>query len=374
MLSLAIKTLLADRGKLTIALLGVIFSLLLVNLQGGLFIGMVRKTSILVDRGSADIWVGHRGMDSPELGYDIPADWLSRFRGLPDVQRAEPYIITTSVMQLPSGDFTEVIVVGSDPAVMLGAPWAFAEGSVDDLRSPDAISVDTWDTTKLERPKLGDVLEIRGARAKIVARTNAILGFHTTPYVFCNLESARRYTGKSRDGCSYFLVQTRPGADVNAVCAQIRERVPHLDVYSAAEFSRRSQNYWVARTGLGMSFGVSTLLGLGVGLAMVAQSLYAFVLDHLTDYATLKAMGADDRQVYFVLITQALAIAVFGAVLGVTLSLTVCHAVSNPLLTIEVPWWLVALGVAFVILICLIAALLPLARIRRVDPIMVLQG
>ena len=36
---LAIRTLIYDRGKLIAALVGVIFSVVLVNVQGGLFIG-----------------------------------------------------------------------------------------------------------------------------------------------------------------------------------------------------------------------------------------------------------------------------------------------------------------------------------------------
>ena len=43
MWSLAIKTLIADRGKLLTALVGVVFSIVLVNVQGGLFFGLHRQ-------------------------------------------------------------------------------------------------------------------------------------------------------------------------------------------------------------------------------------------------------------------------------------------------------------------------------------------
>ena len=33
---------------------------MLVNVQGGLFLGLIRKVSLLVDQSDADIWVGHR--------------------------------------------------------------------------------------------------------------------------------------------------------------------------------------------------------------------------------------------------------------------------------------------------------------------------
>jgi len=47
----AIRMLISDRGKLATALIGVIFSVLLVNVQGGLFIGLIDKAGLLVDNG-----------------------------------------------------------------------------------------------------------------------------------------------------------------------------------------------------------------------------------------------------------------------------------------------------------------------------------
>ena len=66
---LAIRTLIYDRGKLLAALVGVIFSVVLVNVQGGLFIGLMSKASLLIDQGDADIWVGHRGMHNLDFAH-----------------------------------------------------------------------------------------------------------------------------------------------------------------------------------------------------------------------------------------------------------------------------------------------------------------
>ena len=130
----------------------------------------------------------------------------------------------------------------------------------------------------------------------------------------------------------------------------------------------------MSRTGIGISFGAATLLGLLVGLTMIAQSLYALALDHLTDYATLKAIGADDRQVGAVIVWQALAIAAAGSIVGVTLVLFTQRTMSSPIAPIELPLQLLVTGVVAVVGICLAATVLPALRIRRVDPALVLQG
>ena len=76
--NLAIQTLMHDRGKLLAALVGVIFSVVLVNIQGGLFIGLMSKASLLIDHSDADIWIGHKGMHNLDFAHPIPVRWILR--------------------------------------------------------------------------------------------------------------------------------------------------------------------------------------------------------------------------------------------------------------------------------------------------------
>src|SRR5947209_7998419 len=102
---LAIKAMLADRGKLLSSLLGVSFAVVLVNLQGGLLLGLIHKASLLVDYGQADIWVGHRHMNNVDMGTFIPERWVNRVRGVDGVERAEPYLVANGQATMPDGRF-----------------------------------------------------------------------------------------------------------------------------------------------------------------------------------------------------------------------------------------------------------------------------
>lgn len=364
----------SDRGKLLTGLAGVIFSLVLVNVQGGLCLGLIRKASLLVDHCQADLWVGHRMIENVDFAGDIPESWVNRLRGVPGVAQAEPYLVGKGMATLPDGGFEDVWVIGSDPATMMGSGWSFAEGSIEDLKRPDAVSFDEVDAHKLGNPKVGDWIEVNGHRAKLVAKTRGITGFVTTPYLFTTLETARRLSNTTPRYCSFFLVQAEPGVDVAQLQADVRERVPDAVVHTPEEFAKVSQDYWMQRTGIGISFGASTLLGLTVGLMMVAQSLYALALDHIGDYATLKALGADDRRVCGVILLQALTIGGVGSFVGLTIVLAIRQFWSSPLAPVEIPMVLLGGGLVLVFLICLAASLLPYLRIRRIDPAVVLQG
>jgi putative ABC transport system permease protein len=129
----------------------------------------------------------------------------------------------------------------------------------------------------------------------------------------------------------------------------------------------------MTRTGLGISFGAATLLGLLVGVVMVAQTLYAMVLDRLGEFGTLKAIGATEKQVYSLLLIQAVIMATAGSTAALVLVAGIQHFYSTPRAPIVIPWWL-ALGSCLLVLgICLMASLLPYLRIRKVDPAVVLQ-
>ena len=373
MWSFAIKTLFADRGKLTTALVGVTFSVVLMNIQGGLFLGLIKKASLLVDHGNADIWVGHKNMHNVDFSRDVPRRWVYRIRGIPGVQRAEPYLVGFSEMTLPSGGFESVVVVGVDNGSLLGNAWAVVEGRADWILKSDGIIVDRSEGEKLENPRLGQLREIAGRRARIAALSDGIMGFLVAPYAFTTYNRAASYLRKSPAWSSYFLVQAAPGVDREHLCQLIRQRLPDVEAFPSEEYSRISVNFWLMRTGLGISFGTATLLGLLVGLVMVAQTLYAMVLDRLSEFATLKAMGAREGQILTVLLIQATAMSAIGSIFGLIIVWAIAAFHSKPQAPIVVPLWL-SLGSAVVVLaICLVSALLPYLRVRRVDPVMVLQ-
>jgi putative ABC transport system permease protein len=373
---LAAKMMLGDRSRLLMALGGVAFAILLANLQVGMLLGFIRKTSQLVDYCEADIWVGHRHALNVDFTSFIQERWIARVRSVDGVERADPYLLTTAEAKMRDGRFVAVIVVGCDPTSQLGNAWAMAKGSrPEDIQQPDSIIVDLQEAHKLGDCRIGDALELNGQRARIAGMTDGIVTFAAVPYAFTTLERARRYgTGQAPPGaCSYFLVKARPGTDVAALAARIQEQVPHLLVLDRSSYSQKTRAFWMVETGVGLAFGMTALLGILIGLGVVAHTMYATVNDRLAEYATLKALGADDRCVARFLVAQAMSNAVLGSVLGLLISAVVVLAISSPRATVAMPWWVSALSVAVALLVCLGAAALPYLRLRRLDPASVLR-
>jgi putative ABC transport system permease protein len=372
--TIARRMLFSDRGKLLTALIGVVFAVVLVNVQAGLFLGFISRAGLLVDHGQADIWVGHRKMHNVDFPQDIPRRWIQRLRGIPGVVRAKPYVIGWTSMTLPSGGYEDVVVVGVDRKSFLGHAWNFTHGGPEAILRTDGIMVDECEAEKLEHPEIGELRELGGVRARVVGTTRGVMGFLVAPYVFTTYDRACRYLDKSPEACSYYLIQVASSADADAVCAEIRQRVPEVDAYRRDDYGRISVNFWMTRTGLGISFGAATLLGLLVGLIMVAQTLYAMVLDRLGEFGTLKAIGARESQIFGVLFAQAVIMAVVGSLIGLAIVWCILQLFSTPRAPIVIPSFVAMGSCALVLGICLVSAWLPYQRIRNVDPMMVLQS
>jgi putative ABC transport system permease protein len=357
---------------------------------------MIQKASLLVDFGQADIWVGHRHTTNVDMGTYIPERWIHRIRGVDGVARAEPYLVMFGQASMPDGRFENVVVVGSSPASLMGNAWIMTDGGDSRaIRDPDGILVDLYDVHRLgnvEKGTLcttGTVLEINQRRAKVVGMTAGIVSFTTNPYVFTTLERARKTYGVNSgvppDQCSYFLVKARPGVSIPDLCARIKERVPELDVYDRKSYSQICVNFWLTRTGIGISFGLAALLGLLVGLAVVAQTLYASVTERIREFGTLKAIGANDSCISRFLLAQALGNALLGSMIGLLISFLISRTMSTARAPIafadtitlwgrDLPLLIPISSVVFIVVVCIVAAFVPYWRIRRIDPACVLRG
>jgi putative ABC transport system permease protein len=277
---------------------------------------------------------------------------------------------------MPDGRFENVVVVGSDPGSLMGNAWVMDNGDPRTVRRPDGVLVDVCDLDRLGNPRVGDIREINGQRARIVGMTRGIVSFTTNPYVFTTLDRARhRYaSGVPADGCSYFLVKAKPGVDPKVLSRRIRERIPNLDAFDRRTYSWMCMEFWLTRTGIGISFGLAAVLGLLVGLAVVAQTLYASVNERIKEFGTLKALGADDPCIARFLLAQAVATAFLGSLVGLCTALFIARVMSTPRAPVVLTFPVAIGSVALVVLVCLIAAWMPYWRIRRIDPASVLRN
>lgn len=138
--------------------------------------------------------------------------------------------------------------------------------------------------------------------------------------MFTSFKSAQGYATVPEDQTIFILVNADPSARVTDVRRALVANLRDVDVVTTGEFSRMTRVYWMFTTGAGVAVLLAALLGLVVGVVVVAQTIYATTMDHLREYGTLKAMGATNGYLYRVIIQQAIISAVFGYALAMVVS------------------------------------------------------
>ena len=371
---LAQRNLFHDKVRLTVTLTGIVFAVVLIVVELGLFVGFTKTTSGLIDHSNADLWIASKNVPYIEQGVAFSERKLNQVRAVPGVQDAEKYIAHWTQWKRTDGSEESVQVVGFNVDSPLGRPWNLVQGRVEDLKNPDAIIVDELYKEKLGVTRIGEVFEIRGHRARIAGFTRGIRAFTTSPYVFTTFKNAQTYNNLREDQTYYVLVKLAPGANLEQVRQSILERVTDVEVLTTPQFSRMTQVYWMFTTGAGVAVLLAAILGLVVGFVVVAQTIYATTVDHLREFGTLKAMGAPNSYVYKVIVKQAAISALIGYVLGMIVSAFVVHASQRGGAAILLPGPM-AVGMFFLTpLMCIGAAMVSINKVTRLDPAMVFKG
>ncbi len=371
---LAQRNLFHDKVRLTVTLTGIVFAVVLIVVELGLFVGFTTTTSNVIDNSAADLWVASKNVPYIEQGVPFSERKLYQVRAVPGVADAQKLITRWTQWKQPNGHQESVQIVGFNPDSGLGRPWNLVAGRVEDLKAPDAVIVDELYKPKLGVTHLGEVFEINGHRARVVGFTRGIRAFTTSPYVFTTFKRAQDYTGLGEDQTIYILVKAAPGADLAQVRREILSGVRDVEVFTNSQFSRMTQIYWMFTTGAGVAVLLAALLGLVVGFVVVAQTIYATTMDHIREFGTLKAMGAPNSYVYKVIIKQAAISAVIGYVFGMMISVFVVRASQHGGAAILLPLPMAA-GMFFLTLfMCVGAALVSINKVTRIDPAMVFRG
>lgn len=370
---LALRNLVHDRVRLVITLVGIIFAVVLINVEIGLFLGFAKTTSGLIDHSGADLWImplGTRDVDQVEPMSDRE---LYQALAVPGVQQASGLNVEFVNFKRPTGGTKSALVVGFDLATGLGGPWNIIEGDVRSLRFPDTIMIDEFYREKLGVTYLGQVVEISGHRARVVGFTRGVRSFTQSPYVFASTRTALDYARIQENQTKYVLVSLLPGADPQIVKAELAQRVPGVEVRTAAQFSRETQLYWLFTTGAGSALLLAAVMGLAVGVVIVSQTLYATTVDHLAEFGTLRAVGASNRYIYGVIIRQAVLSSLCGYTLGLLITVLIVRFVRDSGPVILLPSWMMAGTLVLTIVMCVGAALISIKKVTRLDPSMVFK-
>lgn len=380
----AIKMLVGDRVKYIGIVTGLTFASLLITQQAAIFIGVMTWTfGMITDNALPDIWVMDPKVQFVDDGKPVMNSQLYRVRGITGVEWAVPMYRGMMRVRLQSGILQECLVLGLDDATLVGGPPKMVEGEITDLKLNDAIIVNTEGAQKrlatrgphgeLIPLKVGDTLEINDHRAIVQGLCKTSRTFIIQPIIYTTFSRATTFAPYERRMMNFVLVKAKKGQNHKELCHRIRETTG-LAAYPKEEFKWLTMWYYLKNTGLPINFGLAVLMGFIIGAAIAGQTFYNFTQDNLRYFGALKAMGATNPTLLKMIVLQALVVAGIGYGLGVGAASLMGTLTKNTSLTFLMPWQLLILSAATVLIISILSAAISIVKVMRLEPAIVFKS
>ena len=374
------KMLTGDRAKYLGTVFGVAFGVLLISQQTSIFVGIISRTaSQVIDVREPDFWVMDPFTQNADDIKPLSANDLYRVRGVAGVDWAVPLYKGQARARTETGHFWQSILIGLDDHSLVGAPAKILQGSVADLRRPDAVIVDEIGYRLLfpgEPVELGRELEMNDRRAVIVGICDVSSPFFTFPVIFTRYSLAMGYVPPQRRQMSFVVGRAAPGANLPEVLADI-ERQTGLEAQTQSEFFWTVVGYYLRNTGIPVNFGITIMLGFLVGAAIAGQTFYLFTLENLKQFGALKAMGLANGRLVAMVLLQAAIVGVVGYCLGIGMTAAFFELTAdlNPNLRGLYLKPEIAYGTAAtVVVIVFLASMMSVRRVLVLEPAVVFRG
>jgi putative ABC transport system permease protein len=339
----------------------------LVGQQLSILFGLLNYMSVLVDHSGADAWITSADIRNVDAGNLISGRYIDRVVGLRAVEWVQPVLIGNGLFRTRDGSFESVRVVGVRRPRMAGGPWRFAKADERALLDVESVTVDRLDLAKLGRPALEQVTEIGERRVRVRAVSEGARGFQGT-LVFASLDKVKEIARTPPGRYSAILVRFAPGIDHAAAIDRLRAVLPECSVYSSEYLSLLTRTYYFTTTGIGGSFGFSTVIAVLIGVVIISLTMYTSVLSRARDFAVMRAIGGRRRDIAVVVIGEALIIGGVGVFVGFLMLSTLLNATGDSSIPCFFPAQVPPLLAGGALAVSLLGSLIALRVALRAEP------
>jgi putative ABC transport system permease protein len=372
-LRVATRNLLRHRVRLAASVGGVALALSLVLALDAILVGVSNQLTSYIDRSRADVWVGQAGVRNLHMVASwLPASVVDEVAAVPGVGETTAILYVTDSVTFGAGTTDErtslAYVIGLPDDALMGTAWEIAAGAA--LPQPGTAVVDRG-AAESASTGIGDMVEILGRDLRISGLSEGTATL-TNSVAFINAADFATARGDA-PLVSFVLVRAVPGADPEALGAAIEDRVDGVTALTREAFAAEERGLV-----MDMSIEVVTIMnsiGFLIGLAVVALTVYVANLARRGEYGMLKAVGARNRFLYGVVLTQAVLSVALGLAVGVSFTLLLGAAVTRAGLNVELALSIASLTKvgALALLIAGLASILPIKQIAGLDPAVVFR-
>ena len=372
-----------DRRKLTIAIGGVAFAVILMFQQRGFNDALFESTVAIVRELDCDLILVNSSRFALSNEVRFPTSILQMVASMPGVEMTEPIFVENVAARLrrSTGPARPIRVFGINLEKRV-----FLDGSQDirsqasKLRHPNSALMD-----RLSKSHYGFALgaqdglpqtgELNGKAIQVVGTFENGCDFANDGNLLMSKESFSSYFGyRAFDPLSVAdlgIVRVARNQSVLEVAKRLRKAFEkdEVAVLTRQQFIDKEIRFWSQNTPIGPIFMVGVIIGFVVGVIICYQILANDISEHMGEFATLKAMGYTNRYFFAMVIRQAVYLAMLGFIPGLLFSLAL-FKLNSSLTGLIMRMTLPGAGLILVatLVMCIVSGLLALRKLLTADP------
>lgn len=366
-----------DKTRLAVALAGIAFADILMFMQIGFRDALYYSNVRLHGSLQGDIVLINQQSNALLAMEPFSQRRLYKALELQAVESVHPiYLDYTSWRNPVTGRPRSILIFGFNPESNLFDLPGVQE-NLDRLKLPDVVLFDRSSREEYG-PIAAELDQGNAVTAEVRRRRMRVEGLFTLGASFgadgnlitSDINFLRIFTDRQRGLIDIGLIKLKPGSNPNIVAQQLRNYVPSdINVLTKQEFIEFERNYWASSTAIGFIFTLGTIMGFIVGTVIVYQILYTEVSDHLSEYATLKAIGYTQRYLLIVILQEAFLLACLGYIPGWIVAMFMYSSAREAtLLPVLMSFGRATTVLILTIIMCFISGAIAVRKLRSADP------
>lgn len=323
-----------------------------------------------ISQPGADLWVAPLGTDNLVRSSAIlPLSYIESFLTVPGVVSVDPIVrafvnVTQASGREPEKNRLTLVGIGYRAPDGLGGPPRFFVG-----RSPVETNEVALDRAAARRlgVSIGDTISV-GQRHMIISGLTKGTNLVVTQFIFGNLDASSSVSGYS-GYASFLIVRVKPELSPSSVATELKKRFSDIEVFDQATFIENNSRE--AAAGYIPILALIYILGISAGAILVGLLIHGLIEERRDELAVVLALGIKETWLWIVVGWQGLRLSCIGAIAGsgMSIALSMLLDLFYPVIPVrfglkDVAETLVLFGFAG-----LIAAVIPIMRLRSLDPL-----
>jgi putative ABC transport system permease protein len=381
-------------GRFVLSILGISFAVVLMFVQLGFWRALLDSQTAMIRAVDGDLLMISATMSTITDTHGFPRERLDQARAVPGVAAARPIYIRYTPFIWKNRDLIGKDAVPQWPIRVLAfepdekrpplRDWAVPDMAAAQkmLTEPDTAFIDTKSKPMYDVIQdwhdggplpVGVEREVGGRSIRVIGTFSLGTDFTTDGSLLMTARNMADVAGgDALETVQLGLIQLEPNADRRAVQRELRNLYAaneDVRVLTPEALAKQEEDFWTESTPIGFIFLLGMIVGFIVGIVICYQVLATEVADHLAEFATLKAIGYQDRYVSGIVIQEALWLSLLGFAAGLAISWPLYSFLTSKTgLPLEITWLRGGIILGLTVVMCVLSGFLALRRVRTADP------